>query len=407
MIVNSVIRYFSGSVTFEAKNGFCERLINLCAGNNVSLWNFHKIDEGFRAVCKAADLKKIQEYAQKVNVEVTVVRKKGFFFKANKYRKRWGMFAGIVAFFAFLFISQCFIWDIQVSGNEKVPAGIILAELRDLGITRFKFIPGIDFRQKNQEAMLALPQMSWLAINRNGCRITVEVKERIMPPLIYEDTVCDVVASRTGQVKYIEVYDGEAQVETDYTVKKGDVLVKGVYAAPNGKLVKTHASAKVIAQVQIEKSISLDMEQFSKEYTGETKKRYYLELFSTKLPLFLATKVKGDYDVTGQEHPITLFGKELPLGIYSLHYRFYEKKSASLSKEDARKVLENSFLQYEASELKNTAILSRDVKEAMNGNLFTMTVSYVAEQNIARQVELDPSEIPRYDTVPEGQQENQ
>lgn len=394
MLLNSLIRYVNGNVTFVAENGFGERLINLCATNNITLWDFHKTEVGFQAVCNARDYKKVKEFSQKVNVEVSILRKKGLFFKANKYRKRWGLFGGVIAFFVVLFLSQCFVWEIEVTGNEKVPSGIVLSELKSLGIHRFSFIPSIDFRMKKQEALLAMPQFSWLSINQNGCKLIVEVTERRVPPVIKEDTPCNVVAARTGQIKYMEVYSGERQTNINYTVQKGDLIVKGIYAMPNGNIVKSHASAKVIAEVQFDKSLSLDMNQFSKEYTGKTKKRYYLDLFDCKIPLFIATKMKGDYDVTGQANRISFFGTELPIGIYSLHYQFYEKQTDSISLEEAGKVLSDSFRQYEALELKGSTILDRKVIETLENGVLTRKVSYTVEQDIAKTAEIDPSEIP-------------
>lgn len=384
MIINSLIRYFSGSVTFQAENGFPERLINLCAESGISLWDFKRTDVGFQAVCRAGDYKRIKQFSKRVNVDVSLRGKKGFFFQAGKYRKRWGLFAGLAASLLFLFVSQCFVWEIEVAGNERVSSQQILSELEALGVRRFAFIPNIDFRMKKQEALLAMPQLSWLVINQNGCRLRVEVAERQIPPLIKEDDPCDIVAARTGQIKYMDVYAGERQVGVNYTVREGEVIVRGVYQLESGQTIVSHAAAKVIAEVQFDKSLSLDMEQLSKDYTGRTKTRFCLDLFSLRLPLYLASPVPGSYDITGQSHHIRLGGKELPIGLYSLHYRFYEKKPDAISIEEARQVLTDSFQQYEA-QLKGTVILDRKSIETLQDGVLTRKVSYLAEQDIARE----------------------
>lgn len=396
MIVNRLVRYLGGNVKFEAKNGFGERLINLCANNNIGLWDLHKSEEGFTANCLAKDYREIKKLSKRVNVEVKICQKRGFVFQAGKYRKRWGLFVGGVLFFAFIFLSQCFVWEIDVTGNEKVADHVILAELEELGVHKLSFIPSIDFRQKKQEALLRLPQLSWLTINKNGCRLTVDVTERQVPPVIRDTTApCDVVAARTGQIKYMEIYNGVAATGLNYTVNEGDVIVSGTYVTKFGDTVKVHADAKVIAEVQFEKSISLDIDQLAKEYTGKTRTRYYFSLFSLKIPLFIATPVGGDYDVNGEEHSLVLFGQELPLGIYSMHYRFYEKKEAAISMEEARAVLQDSFSQYEATDLKDMAIIDRKTDEVLKDGILTMTVHYTAEENIAKQVEIDPTIPPK------------
>ncbi len=389
MIINSLIRYFSGSVTFQAENGFIERLINLCAENSLPLWDFHRTDTGFQAVCRAGDYKRIKGFSRKVNVDVSLVGKKGFFFQAGKYRRRWGLFAGLAASLLFLFFSQCFVWEIEVVGNERISSQLILKELEALGVRRFAFIPGIDFRMKKQEALLAMPQLSWLVINQNGCRLQVEVTERQTPPLIQESDPCDIIAARTGQIKYMDVYNGEKQVEVNYTVKEGDVIVRGVYQLESGQIIVSHAAAKVIAEVQFDKSLSLDMEQLSKEYTGETKTRFCLDLFSLRLPLYLASRMPGSWDAAGQTHHLTIGKQELPIGLYTVTYRFYEKKSDAISLEEARQVLKDSFDQYEA-QLKGTVILERQTSETLQNGVLTRTVRYRAEQDIARESPVNP-----------------
>lgn len=390
MFVNRLIRYVTGSVTFEAQNGFCERLINLCAAQNILLWDFHKTDEGFRAVCRSKHYKTVCEFAERVNVEVTLIRQKGFFHKAAKYKRRWGLFLGIALFLSFLFLSQCYVWEIEVTGNQTVPTSVILNELESIGIKKFGFIPGMDFSLKKQEALLQLPQLSWLAINRNGCRLTVSVTERKLPPAIRDNEPCHIIASQTGQIRYMEVYSGQKQIKENYTVQKGEIIVSGKYMDKLGNWITVHADAKVIAEVQFEKTLSLDLDQLAKEYTGQEKTRYYLNLFSFKLPLFLAFPMQGDYDAVYQSNPISLFGQELPLGLDAVHYRFYEKKAEAVTQDEAREILENSFRQYEAAELKGAAILSREVSTSESGGVFSMTVSYIAEQDIAQKAEISP-----------------
>lgn len=388
MIVHRFIRAFAGTVRFATGNGLCERLINLCAENNVSLWDFHKTEDGFSAVCTAKDYKKICSFAERVNVEVTVLQKKGILFRLGKYSRRWGLFVGIVLFLLFLLLSQCFVWEIEVSGNTTVPTSVILNELEDIGVKKWSFIPGLDLLLKKQEALLKLPQLSWLAINKNGCRLIVSVTERKLPPTIREDTPCNIVAAQTGQIRYMEVYRGKKMVEENYTVQKGQILVSGEYETDLGDPILVHADAKIIAEVQFDKTLSLDIEQLSKRYTGQEKKRYYLNLFSLRIPLFIATPIQGDYDAVLQQNPICLFNRELPIGIDSIHYRFYEKEPDAMTTEQAEEVLTNSFRQYEATELKGSVILSRTVQTAQTDGVFSMTVSYIAEQDIAKKVKL-------------------
>lgn len=384
MSLNGIVRFFVGSVHFQARNGFPERLINLCTMNNIGLTKIKRTDEGFEAIALAHHYSKIIEFARKVNVDVEIIKRRGLPTKAERYKKRWGLMSGAIIFFLIIFISQCFIWEIEINGNEKVPTSIILNELKEIGVHKWAYIPKIDFREKKQEALLRLPQLSWLTINKSGCKIHVEVSERYLPPIIHdENTPCDIVAGKTGQIRYTEVYNGVQKIKANYTVQEGDVIVSGTFVNKRGEVTYLHSDAKIIAEVQFDKALRIDMEQLSKEYTGKAKKRYYFTIMDTKIPLFVATKIKGNYDVSEEYNPFVFLKKEMPFGIFKKEYRFYHKKGSALTQEEAKKILEEKFIEYENNELKDCAIINREVTTSMEDGMFRMNIRYTTEQDIA------------------------
>lgn len=394
MGLNGLLRYLAGTVTFEARNGFGERLLNLCAKQNLNLWDVHAIPEGFTACCTQTVYRQVEELAQKVNVDVDILCQRGVPFLVGKYRRRWGLFAGVAAFVLVSFLSQSFVWEIDVIGNENTPTELILAALDEVGVHKMSFIPGLNFRLQRSQALLLLPQLSYLSINSSGCRLKVNVTERILPPEILEEkSPCDVVASKAGQITYLEVYEGKKMVDRHYTVCEGDVIVSGAYISQKGVPTLVHADAKVMAEVQFDKTLSLDLNQLAKVYTGKTGTRWSLKLFSIRLPLYLALPMEGECDILRDTRPLILFGREMPVSLEQNTYRFYNRKSEAIAIEQARTILQDSFRQYELTELKETAILGRTVRESQKEGSLFMTVSYRAEQNIARQQPIDPERV--------------
>ncbi|WMJ23520.1 sporulation protein YqfD [Paludicola sp. MB14-C6] len=383
MSLNSILRYFAGSIQFQARNGFPERLINLCSMNNIGLTKLQKNDEGFQAITLAHNYNKILELARRVNVDVEIVKKAGIPTKAERYKKRWGLLSGAIIFSLIIFISQNFVWEIEVNGNEKVPTSIILDELKDIGIHKWTYIPIINFREKKHEALLKLPQLSWLSINKSGCKIQVDVSERYIPPVIMDNEPCDIVASKTGQIRYMEVYNGIKMVQPKYTVNQGDVIVSGTFVNQRNEVTYLHSDAKIIAEVQLDKTLKIDIDQLSKEYTGKVKNRYYFNIMDTKLPLFIMIKLKGNYDVKDEYSPFRIFKKELPIGIYKKEYRYYNKKGAALTEEEAKKILEKKFIEYENTDLKECAIINREISTSLKDGVYAMKIHYTTEQDIA------------------------
>ncbi len=388
MIVNKILRYLCGYVHFKAENGFTERLINLCASNNISLNKIKKTPEGFEAITLLHEFKKVEALAKKANVEVYKVNEKGIPSRAGKYKRRWGMMIGICLLFLFLVISQSFVWQIEVKGNEKVSTNLILSELKQEGIHKWSYIPKLNFFEKKQKLMLRLPELSWISVNISGCKLNVSVSERYMPPMINENTPCDIVASKTGHIRYMEVYNGVVMTKVNYTVNEGDLIVSGKFLSKQGKELLIHADAKVIAEVQFDKALEIDIDQLSKEYTGKVKNRYYVDFLSSKLPLFISTKMKGNFDIIETKNPMMIFSKELPLGITKKQYKFYTKKKDALSQEQAKEILRDSYKQYELIELKDSVILNKEETVSMKNGVMRMTMSYIAEQDIAKRREI-------------------
>lgn len=386
--MNKLLQSVCGMVEFSASNGFCERLINLCANNNISLKNLRKTDVGFIASVSSYDYKKVDEFSKKVNVEVAILSQKGAWFKAKKYKGRWGIAVGIVAFMTLLYISTGYIWDIRVEGNVKLKTAEILQELENIGISRGEKINDIDFILKKQEALLRLPELAWMTLNQSGSTVEVIVSERYATPIINDSSPCDIIAKKTGQIRFMEVYGGVKVIGEGYPVQKGDLLVSGTFTNKHNEITYLHSSAKIIAVVQFDKTLSVDLTQCAKKYTGKKKNRYYIEAFSAKIPLFVATKQKGDFDIIKTTTPLNIFGTELPFKFTTHEYNFYDKIGENLSKQEAEKILLDSFSEYELLELSNSAIIKKEINSSINKNIFSLTISYTVEEDIGEKVEI-------------------
>lgn len=384
MALNKLLRYCCGYVHFEVEDAFCERLINSCADNNVELNEIEKTEEGFEAEVISLDYAKVLKFAEKFNMKIHILDRAGIAVTALKLKKRWGIMLGVVLFFGALLFSQNYIWDVQVRGNTKVSTREILLELEKIGIKKWSYIPTLDFREKKQLALLRLPELSWISLNISGCRINVTVAERTPPPPIAETEPCDVIAAKTGQIRHMEVYGGVAVKKRNHTVTEGEIIVSGTHVNKKGVTNLMHSDAKVIAEVLFDKEISVDLEQVSKEYTGEVKQRSYLSLLSVEMPLFISSRLKGYSDFVETEKPVKFLWLDTPMMIRTREYSFYRKKVDPLSFEQAVKVLEDAFKQYELAELSDSAILSREVSTEQKEGAVTMKVVYIAEQDIAK-----------------------
>ncbi|MEG1996468.1 MAG: sporulation protein YqfD, partial [Oscillospiraceae bacterium] len=169
----------------------------------------------------------ICEYAKKSNSQLVIIRKIGLPFIIKKYNKRWGILIGALFLCFVLIASQNFIWIIEFNGNKNLSQERLISQLSTIGIKKGAYIPAINFRDKQQEALIKMSELGWISFNRDGSKISVEISERVLAPEIMPQTPCNIIAKKTGQIKYMEIYNGECIKKLNDTVCDGDIIVKG------------------------------------------------------------------------------------------------------------------------------------------------------------------------------------
>lgn len=122
------------------------------------------------------------ELAGRVLCELSRVKTGGVPFFLARFRKRYALLVGLCLSLTAVLVLSRFILIIDVEGNETVPTAQILSELRRQGLRVGVYGPGLDERDLAHEALLQLPDLSWMAINLHGTRAQVLVREAVKKP---------------------------------------------------------------------------------------------------------------------------------------------------------------------------------------------------------------------------------
>ena len=224
-----LINWLLGYVEVRAEGAFPERLLNLCAQNRLAFWGLSWGDEtSFTFRIRLKDLPRLRQYAQWAMCALHEAGRRGGLAALLRWRRRWGFVAGaVVAFLAMAVLSR-FVLVVEVTGNESVPSAIILSELQRLGVKPGAYGPALDRAALANEALIALPELSFMAINLHGTRIEVVVREaEQVPELLDEGTPADVGAAADGIILDIHTSAGRAMFADGDTVTKGEVLISG------------------------------------------------------------------------------------------------------------------------------------------------------------------------------------
>ena len=128
-------RFFIGILEIEIYGIYPEKALNLCEKNKITIWNIC-FKKG-KICCKInlRDFKKLPKIFKKQGVRLHILKREGLPFVANKYKRRFGVFAGALIFILTLNFLSGFVWIIEVNGNKTVETSEIISVCKEIGIT--------------------------------------------------------------------------------------------------------------------------------------------------------------------------------------------------------------------------------------------------------------------------------
>ncbi|NMB29838.1 MAG: sporulation protein YqfD [Clostridiales bacterium] len=389
MRYRKVFKYMRGYVNFHCIGGFQSEFVNDLILNGIKVWALKKDGEHLYASVFATDYKTTAKIAKRHHVKIRLEKKKGTIFTINKRKNRFGIAIGLLAFCFFLTFMSNYVWDIEVIGNESISSREILLTARDLGIRRGTFGPALDLRTIEQKTLLLIDDLSWVGINRHGSKITIDVRERIVEPdIVADDKPCNIVATKTGQILYTEVYSGQLLVPIGSSVLKGNIIVSGILEDEEGNTSYVHADAKIIAEYEEQIKFSIPFKRTEDILTGEVKKRNYITILGLDLPLFISIPLKDKYEYSEEVTKLKLFGVNLPISIRKTRYERIEQRHFVYNKEQANNALLQQISRYEESILKDVEIVEKNIEEESTDDNYEVIVDYVLKGNIAKKEEI-------------------
>ena len=249
-----------GTVLFQAEGDELGRFLSLCRSGGLNVKQFEKNGSTCRGYLSPREYKQASSLGKSVGVRLRIEKKIGIPFLLYRYRKRLGLFIGAAAAVGVLMFLQCFVWAIDVSGNEQITDTHILATAEKYGLKKGLFLPKADLEKIELDMMGDLHTLSFLSLNRS--RVEIELSEESPKPFIIPgDEPCNIVSSKTAQIAETEVYAGQKMVKLGDVVYEGDLLVSGVVESADGKTTYHHASAKILAQTNFVKEFSVALNQ--------------------------------------------------------------------------------------------------------------------------------------------------
>jgi len=232
VLTRNLANYTTGVVRIKITGVFPEKFINLCLSEGILLWGIKKEGEEIYANVRLPDFFAIRKPALKSRVKVRVLGVRGLPFTLKRVKRRRMLIAGAVLFLVLLQILTSYIWFVDVAGVKNVSGDRIKSIAAAHGLHPGAVKSGIKAKEIENSITLAMPEVAWVGVRLTGTRAIVEIVEKTMPRT-EDKSPADVVALKDGIITEIIALSGQPMVKKGDTVKRGDVLIKGIVPPPS------------------------------------------------------------------------------------------------------------------------------------------------------------------------------
>ncbi len=302
MLILRLWNYIRGYVIIIIEGYFLEKFINICTHRQLRLWNVKwQKNNKIRMTMSIEDFRMLRPIAKKTRCKVHIIERKGLPFILQRYKNRKAFIIGSSVCIAAFFLISSFVWDISVTGNNKVSTEVIMEKLSENGISVGTLKYRVDPEEIVGKMMLDLTDLARMSVVLRGTKVTVVVNERVKPPdLINKNEPCNLVALKDGVISSIIAKEGLEMVKIGDTVTKGQLLITGKIENinnPDAMPLMVHSMGIVKARTWYDANAKVEQKLVKPKRTGLKKDQYSIVLFTKKFKLF-----HSDISYNNSEH---------------------------------------------------------------------------------------------------------
>ncbi len=327
--------------------------------------------------------KKLQDIASENNCVLEVTSRKGIYFHVAKYRKRFGIVAGIIFAIILSFWLSNIVFSIRIVGTDDESVIYEVKEiLKEEGLKAGAFIPSLNYLKLQARLFEIDDDISWVSIGNSGSVVTVnlrlvtekaETDEGRMP--------CNIVATEDAQIVDINVLVGHLEILIGDAVSKGDLLVSGYVERGNGKVYYYHSIANITAV--FERTVTFEQSIYDRQIIdGESYYSRCLSIFDFNIPIPDFNFLEGSYITDTYTSNCSIFGIELPIGITTTEYTEQISKLNIYSLDEAENIVSEKLSTYEEYLLGDYEVIDKDVTIERTDNSVLLTCVYTLKGDI-------------------------
>lgn len=263
-----------------------ELFLNEALRQSIDIWDIRVQPNGHAEIKVALqDFFRLRPLLRRTSCLLHIKSRQGLPFQLQKLLKRKVFIGGIALFAVMLYVLTSLVWQVHISGNDKIPTAVIREAAAKQGIYRFQWKAKLgELSELSRKLQSALPDTAWVGIEIQGTHVNIRVVEASKPdskPLV---SPRHLIATKNALVTEILAKKGKPLVKTNTYVRKGDILISGFIGNENNSQVVV-ADGTVKGIVWYTSVIESPLMRTYKVLTGETKSRGYLVIGTRALKL--------------------------------------------------------------------------------------------------------------------------
>lgn len=378
-----------GYVKFSLIGTECEEFLSYSLNEGIRIYDIENEEGIIYVKTSPSQYFLLVKMKKSFHVRMRIIEKRGFWFTAYRYRNRYGIIAGLLAYGLVLLLCSGIVWDITITGNERIADESILEFLAESGIYPGASRKDIETTVTELSALLYFEDLAWISIENEGSRVNVKLNERIanVENGLSVSTPCNIVASRGGIIIEAEVYRGTMLYEVGSGVAEGDIIVSGIVNDGAGNISVNHADAKIIAEYEEEVNFYQLFNTVEKVKTNEKNYSEYLKLFGFSFPQQNKQYTDG-YTYTSNSYEVRIFGVKMPWTRVVVEETRTKEVEVTRTVNDVKRLLERELEMYELNFLKNVEIVDRKIEYERDENGIKLVCKFTLKGNIASQSEI-------------------
>ena len=385
--------YILGYAVVRVDRTHAERVLNLCMHGGIVYLDGGSDGECLRLCLRTGYARRLCEMLAQADVPFSIEKRGGLPQVLRRLARRPGLVLGALCALALIVASECFVFDIRVSGNSTLTEREVKELLAAQGFAEGAFIPRLDTDQLENRVMLSTDKIGWLSVNIRGNVANVELVEQRLPDPKPVLKPVHVVAAHSGEVVAVELYRGNVLVRAGQQVGKGEILIAGVYDSAATGFRFTRASGKVLARTVHTFTVEIPYEYEKKVYTGEVFEKKSLNFFNFPIKLCESTGNCGTvYDtIYIVENCSPVAGAELPLEICTERYLPYRMQTAYRDPEAALVLAYRELSEQVADTLSDGELLEKRIYTEIgeSGVVLRAEVICIADIAAVQEFEID------------------